>query len=69
MEVKSIVAYEGPNIHAHFTVIRYTVDLGVLEEWPTGRLGQRFIDGCSAICRALHSMAARISPPADSCGA
>jgi len=45
MEVKSIVAYEGPNIHAHFPVIRYTVDLGVLEEWPTGRLGQHFIDG------------------------
>ncbi|MFL9913072.1 cyanophycin synthetase [Paraburkholderia sp. RL17-337-BIB-A] len=44
MEVKSIVAYQGPSIHAHFPVIRYTVDLGVLEEWPTGRLGQRFID-------------------------
>jgi cyanophycin synthetase len=45
MEVKSIVAYQGPSIHAHFPVIRYTVDLGVLEQWPTGRLGQGFIDG------------------------
>ena len=43
MEIKSIVAYQGPNIHAHFPVIRYTVDLGVLEEWPTVRLGQDFI--------------------------
>src|ERR1700738_4369789 len=45
MEIKSIVAYQGPNIHAHFPVIRYTVDLGVLEQWPTGRLGQGVIDG------------------------
>ncbi|MGF6786140.1 cyanophycin synthetase [Paraburkholderia sp. 35.1] len=44
MEVKSLIAYQGPNIHAHFPVIRYTIDLGVLEEWPTGRLGQGFID-------------------------
>src|ERR1700736_7042199 len=44
MEIKSIVAYQGPNIHAHFPVIRCTVDLGVLEEWPTVRLGQGFID-------------------------
>jgi len=44
MEVKSVVAYQGPNIHAHFPVIRYTIDLGILEEWPTARLGQGFID-------------------------
>jgi cyanophycin synthetase len=44
MEVKSVVAYQGPNLHAHFPVIRYTVDLGILEEWPTARLGQDFID-------------------------
>lgn len=44
MEIKSIVAYQGPNIHAHFPVIRYTVDLGKLEEWPTLRLGHDFID-------------------------
>jgi cyanophycin synthetase len=25
-------------------LMRYTVDLGVLEEWPTARLGQGFID-------------------------
>jgi cyanophycin synthetase len=44
MEVKSVVTYQGPNVHAHFPVIRYTVDLGILEEWPTARLGQSFID-------------------------
>jgi cyanophycin synthetase len=49
MEIQSIVIYQGPNIHAHFPVILCTVDLGRLEEWPTGRLGQGFIDrllGC-----------------------
>lgn len=37
--------YRGPNVWALFPVIRHTVDLGVLEEWPTVRLGEAFIDG------------------------
>ncbi|MEO1080402.1 MAG: cyanophycin synthetase [Pseudomonadota bacterium] len=37
--------YRGPNVYALFPVIRHTVDLGVLEEWPTGRLGGDFVDG------------------------
>ena len=37
--------YRGPNVWALFPVIRHTVDLGVLEEWPTVRLGDAFIDG------------------------
>jgi cyanophycin synthetase len=44
MEIDSVVAYQGPNIHAHFPAIRYAVDLGALEEWSTMRLGQDFID-------------------------
>jgi len=34
--------YLGPNTYALFRVIRLRVDLGELEEWPTGRLGREF---------------------------
>jgi len=36
--------YRGPNVYALFPVIRHTVDLGALEDWPTARLGNEFID-------------------------
>ena len=45
MKFVSTSVYRGPNVYALFPVIRHTVDLGVLEEWPTARLGDRFIDG------------------------
>ncbi|WP_395792877.1 cyanophycin synthetase [Aquimonas sp.] len=37
--------YGGPSLYAHFPVIRLELDLGVLEDWPTVRLGPEFIDG------------------------
>ncbi len=37
--------YVGPSLHAHFPVIRLVLDLGALEDWPTGRLGAAFVDG------------------------
>ena len=37
--------YVGPNLYALFPVIRMTVDLGGLEEWPSGRLGPAFAGG------------------------
>jgi cyanophycin synthetase len=44
MKITSTNVYVGPNIYAHFPVIRHVLDLGDLEEWPTGRLGKDFID-------------------------
>ncbi|MEP7348238.1 MAG: cyanophycin synthetase, partial [Gemmatimonadaceae bacterium] len=35
--------FVGPSLYAHFPVIRLEIDLGALEEWPTGRLGEPFI--------------------------
>ena len=43
MKIVSTNVYVGPNIYAHFPVIRHVLDLGVLEEWPTGRLGKDFV--------------------------
>ena len=36
--------YVGPNLYALFRVIRFRVDLGPLEDWPSVRLGEQFTD-------------------------
>src|SRR6056300_2082789 len=44
MKILSTNVYVGPSLYAHFPVIRHHVDLGILEEWPSVRLGDAFID-------------------------
>ena len=44
MKIISTNVYVGPNIYAHFPVIRHVLDLEELEEWPTARLGEAFIE-------------------------
>src|ERR1700734_4320085 len=46
--------YLGPSLYARFPVIRLELDLGPLEAWPTGRLGQGFVD---ALASALPGLA------------
>jgi cyanophycin synthetase len=43
MKIVTTNVYVGPNIYAHFPVIRHVLDLGALEDWPTGRLGEDFV--------------------------
>ena len=43
MRIESTNVYVGPNVFARFPVIRHVLDLGELETWPTGRLGEDFI--------------------------
>ena len=45
MRVIERAVYVGPNLYANFPVIRLRLDLGELEEWPSGRLGPAFTDG------------------------
>jgi len=45
MKILATNVYVGPSLYAHFPVIRHQVDLGVLEDWPSARLGNEFIDG------------------------
>lgn len=54
MKILSSQVYVGPNIYALFPVIRLTVDLGELEEWPTERLGPAFVDKLLEILPGLH---------------
>jgi cyanophycin synthetase len=44
VEILAKSVYLGPSLYAHFPVIRLTVALGILEDWPTVRLGEEFID-------------------------
>jgi cyanophycin synthetase len=54
MKILATNVYVGPSLYAHFPTIRYQVDIGVLEEWPSVRLGQAFID---ALVDALPGLA------------
>ncbi|MCH8477032.1 MAG: cyanophycin synthetase [Wenzhouxiangella sp.] len=38
MKIISTNVYVGPNLYAHFPVIRYILDLGELEHWPSAKL-------------------------------
>ena len=45
--------YVGPSQYAHFPVIRLELDLQALEAWPTGKLGETFVDGLVAALPGL----------------
>ena len=45
MKMLSSNVYVGPNVYAHFPVIRHIVDIGILEKYPSVKLGTEFIDG------------------------
>ena len=47
--------FVGPSLYAHFPVIRLDIDLGPLEEWPSGKLGPAFTDPLLAALPGLHT--------------
>ncbi|WP_192484701.1 MULTISPECIES: cyanophycin synthetase [Cysteiniphilum] len=53
MQILSTNVYIGPNVYANFPVIRHVIDLGILEEWPSAKLGADFID---ALIEALPGL-------------
>jgi cyanophycin synthetase len=46
--------YVGPSVYAHFPVIKLLLDLGALEQWPTGKLGPAFVDALVAAMPTLQ---------------
>ena len=54
MKIESTNVFVGPSMYARFPVIRHVLDLGVLEEWPTGRLGEAFIEPLLEFLPGLH---------------
>jgi cyanophycin synthetase len=55
MKILSTNVYVGPSLYAHFPVIRHQVDIGVLEEWPSARIGDAFIDALIEALPGLHN--------------
>jgi len=53
MKILATNVYVGPSLYAHFRVIRHQVDIGVLEDWPSVRLGEPFI---GALVEALPGL-------------
>ena len=45
MKIVSTNVFVGPNVWASFPVIRHVVDLGVLEDWPSAKIGTEFVEG------------------------
>ena len=54
MKIVSTNVFVGPNVWASFPVIRHVIDLGVLEDWPSAKIGQSFVD---ALVEALPGLA------------
>jgi len=44
MKILEKQVYLGPNLYANFPVMRLLIDLEELEEWPSARLGDEFIE-------------------------
>ena len=53
MKLLDSSVYLGPSLYAHFPVIRFIVDLGELEQWPSVKLGTAFMDGLIAALPGL----------------
>src|SRR4249919_3372181 len=53
MRILERSVFVGPSLYAHFPVIRLELDLGVLEQWPTAKLGPAFVD---ALVEALPGL-------------
>lgn len=53
MKIISTNVFVGPNVWASFPVIRHVIDLGVLEDWPSAKIGTEFID---ALVEALPGL-------------
>src|SRR5882724_3723025 len=54
MRILDRAVYVGPSLYAHFPVIRLELDLGELEQWPSGKLGPAFTDRLIAALPGLH---------------
>ncbi|MGB5724508.1 MAG: cyanophycin synthetase, partial [Parasphingorhabdus sp.] len=53
MKILNTNLYIGPNQYASFRCIRHVLDIGVLEQWPSAKLGPEFIDGLVAALPGL----------------
>ena len=55
MRILDKAVFVGPSLYAHFPVIRLDIDLGPLEDWPSGKLGSEFTDPLIAALPGLKA--------------
>src|SRR5918995_4564863 len=55
MRILDKAVFVGPSLYAHFPVIRLDIDLGPLEDWPSGKLGPQFTDPLLAALPGLKA--------------
>ena len=55
MKILSTNVFVGPNTWASFPVIRHVIDLGILEQWPSAKIGKLFIDALVEALPGLES--------------
>jgi cyanophycin synthetase len=55
VKIISTNVFVGPNVWAGFPVIRHVIDLGILEDWPSGKIGTEFVEGLIAALPGLAS--------------
>ncbi|SLN75774.1 Cyanophycin synthetase [Roseovarius gaetbuli] len=55
MKILSTNVFVGPNVWASFPVIRHVIDLGVLEDWPSVKIGPDFTEGLAEALPGLAS--------------
>jgi len=53
MKIKTTNVFVGPNLYASFPVIRHELDLGLLEQWPSAKIGEGFT---SALVKVLPGL-------------
>ena len=54
MRILETSVFRGPNVYALFPVIKHVVDIGILEDWPTAKIGSSFIDALLEALPGLH---------------
>jgi cyanophycin synthetase len=55
VKILSTNVFVGPNVWAGFPVIRHVIELGVLEEWPSAKIGSDFVEGLITALPRLDS--------------
>src|SRR3954447_25858991 len=63
MRILDKTVFVGPSLYAHFPVIRLDIDLGPLEDWPSGKLGPRFTDPLIAALPGLKEHGCSFGKP------
>jgi len=54
MKIKATNVFVGPNLYASFPVIRHELDLGILEQWPSAKIGNSFTDALVEVLPGLQ---------------